>query len=98
MEDKKILNDAELENVTGGTGTAIDDAGRDGSSKEGGKDAGKDAGRTDAGGDICPLNGKYCKHGRVNRSGECHHALEGIGINCGQEYTFYECHYINDQV
>ena len=91
MEDKKILNDAELENVTGGTGTAIDDAGRDGSDRER-KNTGEDAG-----GGICPLNGKHCKHGRVNRRGECHHALEGIGINCGQEYTFYECHYINDQ-
>ena len=95
-KDIRKIDDNELENVTGGTGTAIDGSGRDGSSKEGGKDAGKDAGKY-AGGGICPLNGKYCKHGRVNRSGECHHALEGIGIKNGQEYTFYECHYINDQ-
>ncbi len=90
-KDIKIIDDNELKNVTGGAGTAID-----GSVRGGKENTGEDAGKY-AGGGICPLKGKHCKHGRVNRSGECHHVLEGIGIKCGQQYTFYECHYINDQ-
>ena len=87
-KDIKIIDDNELKNVTGGT--AID-----GSSKEKREDAGKDAGKD--GGGICPLNGKYCKHGRISVSGECRQVVECIGIKCGQQYTYYECHYINDQ-
>ena len=96
MEDKKILNDNELENVTGGTGTAIDGSGRDGSSKEGGKDAGKDAGIY-AGGDICPLNGKHCKHGMVSLSGKCHHVEERKECTKNGDFTVFICEYINDQ-
>ena len=93
MEDKKILNDAELENVTGGTGTAIDGSGRDGSSKEGGKDAGKYAG-----GGICPLNGKYCKHGAIScLDGSCHHVEERKESTKNGYFTVSICEYINDQ-
>ena len=42
-KDIRKIDDNELENVTGGTGTAIDDAGRDGSDRER-KNTGEDAG------------------------------------------------------
>ncbi len=64
-------------------------------------------------GGICPINGKYCKHGRIDGlNGTCLKAKEGIGITApehhlnpdgteaitmGEEYTFYKCNYINDQ-
>ena len=64
-------------------------------------------------GGICPINGKYCKHGRIDSlNGTCLKAKEGIGITApehhlnpdgieaitmGEKYTFYKCDYINDQ-
>ena len=92
MEDKKILNDAELENVTGGAGTAID-----GSVRDGKKYTGEDAGKCAEGG-ICPLNGKYCKHGRVSLSGKCHHVEERKESTKNGYFTVFICRYINDQV
>ena len=91
-KDIRKIDDNELENVTGGAGTAIDGSGRDGSSKEGGKDAGKDAG-----GGICPLNGKYCKHGMVSLSGKCHHVEERKESTKNGDFTVFICEYINDQ-
>lgn len=92
---KTILDD-DLKNVTGGTGTAIDDAGRDGSGRER-KNTGKDAGKN--GGGICPLNGKYCKHGDIScLDGSCHNARERKENTKNGYFTVLICEYINDQV
>ena len=64
-------------------------------------------------GGICPINGKYCKHGVISSyDGQCLKAKIGYGIKApelhltpdgieaitmGEEYTFYKCDYINDQ-
>ena len=90
-KDIKIIDDNELKNVTGGTGTAIDDAGRDGSGRER-KNTGEDAG-----GGICPLNGKHCKHGMVSLSGKCHHVEERKECTKNGDFTVFICEYINDQ-
>ena len=63
---------------------------------KGGKDAGKDAGIY-AGGDICPLNGKHCKHGMVSLSGKCHHVEEKKESTKNGYFTVFICEYINDQ-
>ena len=91
-KDIRKIDDNELENVTGGTGTAIDDAGRDGSDRER-KNTGEDAG-----GGICPLNGKHCKHGRISFSGKCHHVEERKESTKNGYFTVFICEYINDQV
>lgn len=93
--NKRELDDNKLENVTGGAGTAIDDAGRDGSGRDK-KNTGEDAGKY-AGGGICPLNGKYCKHGMVSLSGKCHHVEERKESTKNGDFTVFICEYINDQ-
>ena len=50
-------------------------------------------------GGICPINGKYCKHGvLISIIGYCINADEGIGTTPqGEDYTYKTCEYINDQ-
>ena len=87
--EKNQLTDNELENISGGV---YDLPGSGGT---------------------CPINGKYCRHYLPCHAGNgCLHAVEGAGITPrelardengnevvtgGEEYTYYQCSYINDQ-